>query len=106
MGYNKDGIGYRNTDTSLQGANWYKGHKATIRDKVRQLFVGGKKFTTPEMVKILGHPEVSLQPRVTELKNEGYLRDSNVRKRGEYGIERIVWELNPDEGVNEWKITH
>ena len=53
------------------------------------------------MVKILGHPEVSLQPRVTELKNEGYLRDSNVRKRGEYGIERIVWELNPDEGVNE-----
>ena len=41
MGYNKDGIGYRNTDTSLQGANWYKGHKATIREKVRQLFVGG-----------------------------------------------------------------
>lgn len=95
MGYNKEGIGYQQTDTSRQGAEFNKEGKLTIRDKVKELFVNTDKLkmTVEEVSKAMSSPEVSVQPRITELKNEGILQDSGFRRMGKWGTERIVWEL-------------
>ncbi len=97
MGYNKEGIGYQTTDTSRQAAEFNKEGKLTIRDKVKELFTSKVKMTVEEVSKALSLSEVSVQPRVTELKNDGYLQDSGLRRMGQWKTERIVWELKIEE---------
>ena len=76
MGYNEEGIGYQKTDTSKEAAQFNKEGKLTIR----------------EQVKTLSKDKVSVQPRLTELKNDGYLQDSGDRRLGKWGTNIIVWE--------------
>jgi|TARA_R110002020_G_scaffold4445_4_gene19435 hypothetical protein len=99
MGYNEEGIGYQQTDTSRQGADFNKQGKLSIRKQIKDLFVNADKvmLTVEEISKSVFKPEISVKPRVTELKNEGILQDSGYRRMGKWGTNIIVWELNKGE---------
>ena len=93
MGYNKEGIGYQQTDTSRQGAEFNKQGKLSIRNQVKELFTNKVMLTVEEISKALSKPEISDQPRITELKNDGYLQDSGLRRMGKWGTNIIVWQI-------------
>ena len=92
-GYNNDGIGYQTADTSREAAEFNAGGKVKLRDQVLQAFQQNKKMTTEQVSSFLGRPEISVQPRVSELKNDGKIKDSGERKIGKWGASIKIWEL-------------
>lgn len=90
--YNKDGIGYQNNEASQDAANFNKRGKITIRQKVSNLFDEHGQLTVEEVSSLLNLAEISVKPRVTELKNVGYIRNSGLRKMGKWGTTITVWE--------------
>lgn len=93
MGYTDQGIGHAHTDTSRKAAE-HSAPKLTIRQQVRELFVQVNHLTCEDVARMLQRPEISVKPRVTELKNDGFLRDSGKRREGKWGTSIIVWERN------------
>jgi len=91
MGYDDNDIGYQSQDTSRQAARHNAEGKVTLRDQVRQLFNYNDNLTVVDVCRMLGREKISVQPRVTELKNENFLEDSGLRKTGPYGTNIIVW---------------
>lgn len=79
-----DGTGYQNTDTSLKSAERISdsGRVAVLRKRVLDAFhsnIFG--LTTHEVAEVLNESVPSVQPRISELKREGKLVDSGVRRR-------------------------
>ena len=91
MGYTKEGIGYQQSDTSKAAANYNVKGKLTIREQVKQLFEANDMLTVEDVSRLLQKPEISVKPRVTELKNDGYLCDSGIRREGKWGTKITVW---------------
>mgnify|MGYP003624942394 FL=1 len=91
MGYTNEGIGYQNTDTSQQAANFNRRGKVSLRDQVRELFQTNEKLTVEDIARLLERAEISVQPRVSELKKEGFLVDSTERRKSRWGANTIVW---------------
>lgn len=91
MGYNEEGIGYQKSDTSRDAAEFNKKGKLTIRDQVRELFERNNMLTVEDISRLLNRAEISVQPRVSELKNEGFLTDSGIRRQGKWGTNITVW---------------
>ena len=91
MGYNEEGIGYQKTETSREAAEFNKTRKLTIRDEVRNLFQHNNMLTVEDVSRLLNRAEISVKPRITELKNEGFLEDSGARRRGKWGTNITVW---------------
>jgi hypothetical protein len=102
--YNKDGIGYQNNEASQDAANFNKNGKLTIRQQVLNLFDEHVKLTVEEVSSLLKLAEISVKPRVTELKNAGYIRNSGLRKweSGNYyhnlgkGLVMTVFDIETD----------
>lgn len=91
MGYTNEGIGYQYTDTSKQAANFSKRGKVSLREQVRELFQSNDKLTVEDVARLIGREEISVQPRVSELKKEGFLVDSTERRKSRWGTNTIVW---------------
>lgn len=91
MGYNDEGIGYQKTDTSKQASEFNKEGKVSIREQVKSLFAKNVCLTTEQVSNALSRPEVSVQPRISELRNDGFLTDSGMRMQGKWGTNIIVW---------------
>ena len=91
MGYNEEGIGYQKTETSREAAEFNKTGKLTIRDEVRNLFQHNNMLTVEDVSRLLNRAEISVQPRISELKNEGFLKDSGARRQGKWGTNITVW---------------
>lgn len=91
MGYTKEGIGFQNSDTSETAANYNVKGKVTIREQVKRLFAVNDMLTVEDVSRMLQKPEISVQPRVTELKNDGFLCDSGLRREGKWGTKITVW---------------
>lgn len=72
MGYNDESIGYQKTDTSKSAANFNKKGKVSIRQQVRELFKENNLLTVEDVSRLLNRPEISVQPRVSELKMKAY----------------------------------
>ena len=72
MAYNEQGIGYQKSETSKEAANFNKKGKLTIREQVRSLFDHNNMLTVEDVSRLLNRAEISVKPRVTELKNEGF----------------------------------
>ena len=92
MSYNEQGIGYQKSETSKEAANFNKKGKLTIREQVRNLFEKNNMLTVEDVSRLLNRAEISIKPRVTELKNEGFLQDSGVRRQGKWGTNITVWK--------------
>lgn len=85
--------GHRNVDTSIAAA-------ATIAPKCGRLqrlvlaaihSAGTLGLTTDELAGRLGIDRSSVQPRTSELKLLGLIRDSGQRRKNRSGVRAIVW---------------
>jgi hypothetical protein len=92
MGYTKEGIGYQFNSCSEEAANFNIEGKISIREEVRKLFNTGQSLTVEEVSLILNKAEISVKPRLSELRKEGFLIDSGERKRGKWGTNITVWK--------------
>jgi len=90
MGYTSEGIGYQSTETSHQAIN--AEHLLTVREKVllflRSVSRGNLSLTTEQISEI---PYVSVQPRLSELKNENLVKISEDRGQTQYGKTCVKW---------------
>lgn len=91
MSYTKERIGFQKTDTSEAAANFNVKGKLTIREQVKSLFETNDMLTVEEISRLLQRPEISVQPRVSELRNDGFLIDSGIRRMGKWGAQITVW---------------
>lgn len=88
-----DAPGHRNVDTSIAAANALMpklGHLqrlalAAIRD------AGWLGHTADELATRLKMDRWSIQPRTSELKRKGLIRDSGQRRSNKTGKRAIVW---------------
>lgn len=92
MPYTTDGIGWQGTDTSYEAAQDIAPKVATIRAQVLEylrLNPGG--LTTEELASLIGKPYRSVQPRLSELRDDGKIVDGGARRLGQYGKQICVW---------------
>lgn len=88
-----DAPGHRNVDTSIAAANalapklgrLQRMAETAIRD------AGLYGLTADELAAQLGMDRWSIQPRTTELKCKGLIRDSGLRRPNGTGKQAIVW---------------
>jgi predicted ArsR family transcriptional regulator len=93
MPYDKYGIGYQKQDTS-RDARPEAGRAGSVRRRVYDLLVGCKRPLAPDQVaRLLDLPRVTVQPRLTELKNSGLIEDSGERGLTDYGKKCILWKV-------------
>jgi len=93
MPYNNQRVGYQNNKQSQEAAQYNAGGKLTIREKVKIAYETFGDMTVEELCEILQRDRVSVQPRITELKNAGVLEDSGATKMGKYGTNITVWRI-------------
>lgn len=98
MGYNAQGIGYQNTDTSFDAANDNVEKKLTLREQILDLLKRSSiPLTADSIAFIINKPFISVRPRVTELSADKLIRDSGKRAEGQWGKKCILWEACDDE---------
>ena len=93
------------TDTSEAGAEHFKQKARTRREWVLDRIQGAGEngLTNAELVDLWGGPKYStgvqpgIQPRTTELKKLGKIRDSGRRRRSRGGLASIVWIATTEE---------
>lgn len=93
MPYNNQRVGYQNNKQSQEAAQYNATGKLTIREKVKIAYETFGDMTVEELCEILQRDRVSVQPRITELKNAGVLEDSGTTKMGKYGTNITVWRI-------------
>lgn len=90
--YSKDNIGYQDNQASKDAARFNVSGKLTLREQVSCLFDKHTRLTTEQVAKLLGKAEISVQPRVSELKKDGYIKNSGDKVTGNWGTSVTVWE--------------
>ena len=93
-GYTDEDIGYQSNEASQEAAHYNVDGRATLREQVLQLFRKNKRLTNEQVAAILGRPEISTQPRVSELKNDGKIKNSGEKVIGRWGAKITVWEIS------------
>ena len=92
MPYTQDGIGYQKTDTSKAAARSNYPGKLTARDRVLQLLQKMPlSMSSHEIAEVLNLPEVTVRPRLSELKNDNKIIDSGERGETPWGKKCIKW---------------
>ena len=92
MPYTQDGIGYQKTDTSRAAARSNYPGKLTARDRVLQLLQKiPLSMSSHEIAEVLNLPEVTVRPRLSELKNDNKIVDSGERGETPWGKKCIKW---------------
>ncbi|MBW6528725.1 hypothetical protein KZ813_17930 [Sphingomonas sp. RHCKR7] len=82
---------HRRVDTSIAAAALAAETSSHLRYLVHKTLCEAGDHTVDEVCGIVGLPRYSLQPRFTELKKAGSIRDSGVRRRNRSGAQAIVW---------------
>ncbi len=93
MPYNSEGVGHANTDTSENAAA--EVDAKTIRKLVLKILEVNdpRAMTADEISRLLDIPGCSVRPRLSELRNSNEVRDSGVRRKGNWGKPMICWQL-------------
>lgn len=85
--------GHRNVDTSIAAADALAPKLGRLQrmaeDAIRN--AGGRGLTADELAARLDMDRWSIQPRTTELKRKGLVRDSGHRRPNATGKMAIVW---------------
>ena len=90
--YSKDNIGYQDNQASEDAARFKVSGKLTLREQVSRLFDKHTRLTVEQVSNLLNKAEISVQPRVSELKKEGYIKNSGDKVIGKWGTSVTVWE--------------
>ena len=94
MPYNQSKIGYQQNRSSKQAADFNKSGKLTIRHQVLELFKEHGELTNEQVSELLNRPEISVQPRISELKNTGIIHDSGKKAMGKWGTSITIWSYD------------
>lgn len=91
-----DGTGYQDVDTSLKAAREVSGsgRAATLRGLVLKAYhasIFG--LTADECADLLGEDKLSIRPRVAELKLDGKLTDTGIRRKNASGKSAAVMKI-------------
>ena len=93
MTFYPDSPGHRNVDTSIAAANAFApklGRLQRIAEAaIREAGLYG--LTADELAARLGMDRWSIQPRTSELRRKGIIRDSGLRRPNATGKQAIVW---------------
>lgn len=101
MPYNQSKIGYKQNRSSKQAADFNQEGKLTIRYQVLELFKEHSELTNEQVSQLLNKPEISVQPRISELKNAGVICDSGKKAMGKWGTSITIWSYNEKAKVTE-----
>ena len=94
MPYTKEGIGYRNRDTSIAAAKSNIEGKLTLKEQAYNAIASSAMpLSADEIAEKIGRPFISVRPRITELANEGRICDSNKRGKTQWGKACILWSV-------------
>lgn len=88
-----DKPGHRGVDTSMEAADAIEvsvGHMQRIALKAIRK-AGARGLTTNELVSVVGIHRDTIQPRTSELRERGLIRDSGARRQNANGKKAIVW---------------
>jgi hypothetical protein len=87
------GVGHRGVDTSVAAAASITTVSGPIRRKVYFAIgeVGERGLTSYELAERLQIEHGTAQPRTSELRRLGLIRDSGVRRLNSHGRNAIVW---------------
>jgi predicted HTH transcriptional regulator len=94
MPYNQSKIGYKQNRSSKQAASFNQEGKLTIRYQVLELFKEHGELTNEQVSQLLNKPEISVQPRISELKNAGVICDSGKKAMGKWGTSITIWSYD------------
>ncbi len=78
-------------DTSIAAAELAALTSNHLRYLVHKTLCEEGDHTVDEVCDIAGYPRYSLQPRFTELRKKGLIRDTGLRRRNVSGANAIVW---------------
>lgn len=92
MPLTKNGVGWKDRDTSQQAAHDMDTKAKSLRDQVLWA-LDGRTMSSERIALVLGRDYGSVQPRVSELAREGLVEDSGQRVLGRHGKRIIVWRL-------------
>ena len=88
-----DAPGHRDVDTSIDAARIMANSASRLQRTA--LFalqeVGSRGLTSQELADRTGIDFASIQPRTSELRRKGLIRDSGQRRRNRNGKRAIVW---------------
>jgi len=101
MPYNQSKIGYKQNRSSKQAADFNQEGKLTIRYQVLELFKEHGELTNEQVSQLLNKPEISVQPRISELKNAGVVCDSGKKAMGKWGTSITIWSYDEKAKVTE-----
>lgn len=85
------GRNHRGVDTSIAAAELAALTSNHLRYIVHKTLCEQGDHTVDEVCAIAGYPRYSLQPRFTELRKKGLIRDTGLRRRNVSGATAIVW---------------
>jgi hypothetical protein len=85
--------GARDTDTSREAADAMQPHAARLQGMVLDAIsdAGATGLTSEECAARLNLNPAAAQPRTTELRKLGRIKDSGARRRNRSGKNAIVW---------------
>lgn len=88
-----DAPGHRNVDTSVAAANALAHKLGPLQRMARAAIraAGPRGLTADELAERLDMDRYSIQPRTSELKRKGFIRDSGLRRKNASGKMAIVW---------------
>lgn len=88
-----DAPGHRDVDTSIAAANALAPKLGRLQrlaeNAIREAGLHG--LTADELAARLGMDRWSIQPRTSELRRKGLIRDSGLRRPNATGKQAIVW---------------
>ena len=88
--------GYRRTDTSKEAAEKALPWNLTLRRQILLwMQASGLPTTADECAARFEIDKLAVRPRFTELKLEGLIEDTGIRRRNDSGRRAIVWRLAP-----------
>lgn len=92
MPYTPEGVGYQDTDTSLEAAEKIAPKAETIRAAVLDcLQKSPLPLSSSQIADLIGYPHVSVWPRLSELRERNLAEDSGQRGKSLYGKKCILW---------------
>lgn len=88
-----DAPGHRNVDTSIAAADALAPKLGRLQRLAQEAIrtAGLTGLTADELAARLGMDRWSVQPRTSELKRKGLIRDSGLRRPNATGKQAIVW---------------
>lgn len=96
MPHTADGIGHRELETSENAAAEVAGKAPFWRLMVMQSLSMDGPATADEIAERLGSNPLTISPRVSELRNEGKIRDTGQRRKNASGKGAAVWQITAE----------